>query len=333
MFLVQPLKSAIKLPLEAMAARFGRHRRAASKPLLWIIMYHRVLPPQDPRYALEEPGMIVEPETLTLHLDVLREFFTLMPLGEWVTRRQAGLPLPPRACAITFDDGWRDNAEYAFPILDLAQVPATLFAVSDMIGGHEQFWPNRMQRLLRLPAEQRAEISWLHELLPDGQADAERSAQAIYSLKSFSDPELLDLIQEAEQKLGLEPDREPALMDWDQLRQIADNPLFEIGSHTRRHIRLRNDLDPDVLADEVIQSKKKLEEELNRPVELFCYPNGDTCAAAVQMVSSHYRAAVTTRAGINRAADADLYLLHRFGVHQDASHNRRKLLARVADWP
>ncbi len=331
--MLQSVKNLAKLPLETLAARFGQHRRAVSEPSLWIIMYHRVLPRTDPRHALEEPGMIVEPETLKLHLEVLREFFTLLPLSEWVERRASGKPLPDRSCAITFDDGWRDNFEYAFPLLERAQVPATLFAVSDMIGGNEAFWPNRIQRLLQLPAEARSGIRWLQELLPQGHADAELSAQAIYSLKRYSDPQLLEMIGEAEERLGLEPEGEASLMDQAQLRAISDNPLFEIGSHTRRHIRLREDLDRKVLADEVALSKTRLEEMLDKPVELFCYPNGDYCDAAVETVSQHYKAAVTTRSGINRASSADSFLLHRFGVHQDASRNRRKLLARVADWP
>jgi peptidoglycan/xylan/chitin deacetylase (PgdA/CDA1 family) len=333
MSVIQPLKNLAKLPLEMLAARFGHHRKAAAEPQLWIIMYHRVLPASDPRHAQEEPGMIVEPATLKMHLEVFREFFTLIPLREWVARREAGKPLPDKACAITFDDGWLDNHQYAFPLLEQAQVPATLFAVSDMIGTTEAFWPNRIQRLLQLPPEQRADIGWLNDLLPQGQADGERSAQAIYALKSHSDPDLLVMLDEAEQALGVEAPTRAALMDWSQLREIAANPLFDVGSHTRHHIRLRGDLDRQRLEDEVVLSKQRLEQELDQPVELFCYPNGDYCDAAVTAVARHYRAAVTTRPGINRASSAHPQLLRRFGVHEDASHNRRKLLARVADWP
>jgi len=327
------VKNAIRFPIESLAVKFGKHRRRLTEPRLWIMMYHRILPRHDPRYIKEEPGMIVEPNTLKLHLQVLREEFTLISLNEWVERRNSGRPLPEKACAITFDDGWLDNYEYAFPVLAHAGVPATLFAVSDMIGTREAFWPNRMVRLLQQPADQRDSIPWLKKLSGSQPMDSEVSAQVIYSLKDHPDHELIDLIEAAEQSLGLTPDPNPALMDWQQLREVSDNELFDVGSHTSHHFRLNADLDPDIMQQEIVNSKNRLEQELNRPVNLFCYPNGDYTENAVQEVSRHYLAAVTTQPGINHASEPSPFLLQRFGVHQDISFNRRKLLARLADWP
>ena len=72
---------------------------------------------------------------------------------------------------------------------------------------------------------------------------------------------------------------------------------------------------------------------LDKPVDLFCYPNGDYTENAVKEVARHYSAAVTTQPGINNLSRANLLKLTRFGVHQDVSFNRRKLLSRLADWP
>ena len=78
--------------------------------------------------------MYVSPDTLAMHLRVLKQHFTLIDLGEWLSLRAAGGALPDRACCITFDDGWRDNYEYGLPVLAAAQVPATVFLVTDFIG-------------------------------------------------------------------------------------------------------------------------------------------------------------------------------------------------------
>ncbi len=332
MSLKQTLKQLVKRPVQSAAARFGPQNRRSDRPRLWVLMYHRILPPEDPRYASEEPGMIVHPDTLRMHLRVLRDTFTLMPLGEWVARAEQGRPLPDKACAITFDDGWRDNYEYAFPILQQEQVPATLFAVSGLIGTREQFWPNRIVRLLQQPVETRQSIGWLNALAQEGNLEAEASAQVIYSLKQYPDDRIIGMIEEAESSLGLEPPEAPALMDWEELRELSDSSLVEIGSHTCRHVRLREDLDHETLKRELVDSKAELTERLGRPVDLFCYPNGDYCAAAVEGVRRHYRAAVTTRGGIN-APDGDSLLMHRFGVHQHSSDRPERLLARLSGWP
>ena len=327
------VKNTIRFPVESIAARYGQHRRRSREPRLWIMMYHRVLPRHDPRYALEEPGMIIEPDTLRLHLQILKEEFTFISLNEWVERKNSNHSLPEKACVITFDDGWLDNYEYAFPLLEEASVPATLFAVSDMIGTCEAFWPNRIVRLLQQPSSKRDSISWLQKLSSNQSVNSEISAQAIYSLKNYPDHHLLQLIESAEQTLGLGPQANPSLMNWQQLRQLSDNELFDIGSHTSHHFRLSADLDSDIMQQEIKASKKRLEKELDKPVTLFCYPNGDYCENAVKEIARHYKAAVTTKPGINISSSTDLFTLQRFGVHQDISFNRRKLLARLADWP
>ena len=329
----QFIKNTIRLPIESLAAKYGQHRRQSPEPRLWIMMYHRILPKHDPRYALEEPGMIVEPDTFRLHLQVLKEEFTLLSLNEWVERKNSNQPLPEKACAITFDDGWLDNFEYAFPILEQASVPATLFAVSDMIGTCELFWPNRIVRLLQQTSDKRNSIKWLQKLSTNQPIDSNTSAQVIYSLKNNPDHHLLQLIEEAEQTLGITPETSPSLMNWQQLRQLSDNELFDIGSHTSHHFRLKADLNPAIMQQEIIESKKQLEMELEKPVNLFCYPNGDYCDSAIKEIAKHYKAAVTTQSGINTSANTNLFTLQRFGVHQDVSFNRRKLLAKLANWP
>lgn len=327
------VKNLIRYPAELLASKYGQHRRQSRDPRLWIMMYHRILPRNDPRYHLEEPGMIVEPATFQMHLQILKEEFTLISLREWVDRKICNRPLPAKACAITFDDGWLDNHDYAFPLLDKASVPATIFAVSNMVGTHDIFWPNRVVRLLQQPSHIRDSIPWLKELSGNRPANAEFSAQAIYSLKKYSDHDLLQLIESTEKTLGVQPAATPSLMNWQQLRKISDNDLFDVGSHTCHHFRLSTGLDPGILQREVTESKKFLENKLDKPVVLFCYPNGDYSDDALRVVSQHYKAAVTTESGVNYSSNADLLKLKRFGVHQDISHNRRKLLASLADWP
>lgn len=330
------MKQQIKSIIQHAASRFGSYRVNTNTARLWVLMYHRILPKNDARFAQEEPGMIVTPSSFRQHLRELKHLFELLPLSEWIERRNTGAPLPKRACAVTFDDGWLDNYEFAFPILQQEQVPATLFAVSHMVGTRSQFWPNRVARLIsgRLNWQQENALNWIRRAggewaqVPTGH---EQLAHIIARLKQVSDAELKELLDTSEQQLGLTPMETPALVDWDQLRAMQNSGLVEIGSHTCNHFRLTHDLPPQIAEDEIIQSKKTLEQQLDRPVNLFCYPNGDATPHAIRLVSEHYKAAVTTQRGINSSRTAPHQLL-RIGVHEHVSDTPTKFKARLSGW-
>lgn len=316
-----------------LASRFGPHCFSGSAPRLWIMMYHRVLPIVDIRYATEEPGMIVTPDTFRQHLRELKRLFTVLPLSEWVERHAAGKVLPQRACAITFDDGWLDNFEYALPILQQEQVPATVFAVSHMIGTDLIFWPNRLARLLQLDSRH-GSLNWLKRFAgyqDDGALGRETSSLIIKSCKQFSDKEIQQKLDIAEAQLKLPKLSSHSLMNWDQLRTVQKSGLMDVGSHTCHHYRLTEALSEDTMTQEIIESRNLLERELDQPVKLFCYPNGDVSPSAVRLVRETYSAAVTTKRGIN-SAGLDMHMLQRIGVHEDVSHTPMLLRARLSGW-
>lgn len=299
-------------------------------------MYHRVLPASDPRFASEEPGMVVTPDTFRQHLRELKALFTVLPLVEWIARRKNGKPLPSRACAVTFDDGWLDNYEYALPILEQEQVPATIFAVSGMIGTRREFWPNRLARVLTTHTQQlnHPSLQWLRPFaenagVPSGSPDW--IAPIINSCKRLSDEELTAHLDKSEAALMLTGSQSPSLLSWEQLREMQRSGLVDVGSHTCNHYRLVANLNAQTMSREISESRKLLEEQLGKPVTLFCYPNGDASAAAVSLVREHYDAAVTTRRGINTAS-ADNYTLSRIGVHEDITGTPTSFRARLSGW-
>ncbi len=107
--------------------------------------------------------------------------------------------------------------------------------------------------------------------------------------------------------------------------------LVDIGSHTCHHTRLVDGLSEQILHAEIVDSRRRLESELDKPVNLFCYPNGNVSPAAATLVSQHYAAAVTTQFGINRP-DAPTHLLQRIGIHEDVSNTPTRFRARLSGW-
>lgn len=315
--------------------------RIKERPWLLILAYHRVLPTGHPDRTTEQPGMYVSPDTLALHLKVLRRYFTITPLSQWIAGVVRG-EVPDRACAITFDDGWRDNFDHAFPVLRSEGVPATIFLVSDYVGSSYQFWPTRLARLLldqdgsdrhrRLRASLGALGDGVSGFEGEGSAFSQREVdEVIGRCKSqYTDQEIMAFLDAAERKPA-ESARlaERDILTWDEIRVMSDSGLIEFGSHTRRHIRLESRTTTEVMREEIVGSKRVLEERLGRPVHMFCYPNGDYCPAAVELVRNAYSAAVTMNRGTNPRS-CNPYLLRRVGVHDAASNTRNSFLAWLA---
>ncbi len=232
-----------------------------------ILMYHRVLPTDDERMQDEEPGMVVTPESFALQLQILRQHFVVIHLADWLQRRQQGLPLPQRACAITFDDGWLDNYQFAFPLLQQYQVPATIFLVSDMVDTKRNFWPERLAELLRVTATQHRELwdapayRWLRELSTNYEFGKQPpNREQLFALfnqaKQQTDDELharIDAMQNSSKSL---PAPNAAVVNWDQVTEMTNSGFVDFGSHTCDHIRLTDKISFKDTEHQIVASKR-----------------------------------------------------------------------------
>lgn len=333
------MKQLIKSCAATLANQFGPHRLGGSRhaPRLWVLMYHRILPAQDLRYPLEEPGMIVEPETFAMHLRELKKHFDVMDFDEWLALRAQHQPLPKRACVITFDDGWYDNYEFALPLIQQEKVPVTLFAVVDKIATDFQFWPNLVSALLASNALTTLKkhplfASALTDIPTHAIINRELMARVIHSLKQFSDADIFNALDEIRWKSLLNFELPRGLMNWDELRAMQNSGLVKIGSHTANHKRLNKNLSGEELHQEIVASHQRLKEILPEAVDIFCFPNGDYNQAALNLVENTYSAAVTTARGIVSGTTTPIHQLCRIGLHQHVSNSPRLLGARLSGW-
>jgi len=157
------MKSAVKASLMKtyLASGIPRARTRISAALgrgrLTVITYHQVQDPAD-------DGSSVGIAAFQQQMEYLRDAYQVVPLGEAVKRLARGRP-PDRLVAITFDDGYLDNAATAAPIMYRLGLPATFFVSTDMIGSTRPF-PHDLDR--RRPPQ--AHMSWddLRRLSADG---------------------------------------------------------------------------------------------------------------------------------------------------------------------
>jgi len=101
------------------------------------------------------------------------------------------------------------------------------------------------------------------------------------------------------------------MMSWRELQSL-DPGCITVGSHTVNHPILST-LGPEELEFEMAESRRILEEKLQRPVDQFCYPNGSHNPGVVTAARRHYRVAVTTEPGFVRGGE-DLLQLPRLGI-------------------
>jgi len=301
---------------------------------LAVLTYHRVLPRGDAAWNSEQPGMCVTPQTLTMHIEVLREHFEIVDLQDWLERARSNRPLPARACCLTFDDGWRDNHDHAFPVLQRAAAPATIFLVAGLIGSHYQFWPNRLASLLRALQESpgsfgAAELASIG-IMPGAESGFEARLDAAVSFcKRMPDAAVIEKLEALDSRLPAAARTVTRdLMNQEEILALQRSGLVRFGSHSIHHTRLVEGLDETLLSNEVRRSREMLESLLAQPVPLFCYPNGEYSSRALQVVHAAYDAAVTTRRGWNRR-DSDPWRLARLPLHEDISADRASFLARV----
>lgn len=343
-------RAALVRPLKDVARGAAAEVAARAAPFVWklrapgslvVLMYHRVLPADSSERRLEQPGMYVSPETLDLHLTELKTHFEPVHLDDWLRRARHGAALPRLACAITFDDGWRDNYEFALPVLAKHGAPAAIFLVSHLIGSTGRFWPNRLMSLLdrsfAVPGSvpfpdplRRIVEPILANARRRGALRAEDGDLAVQAAKELREERIRELICAAEGG-GAHSAEKRELLNAEEVTLLASSGLVRFGSHTATHFRVGGEVAIDDLEREVVGSRRELQEICGQPVDLFCYPNGETSPAAIDMARRNYLGAVTTRKGWHTASQ-DAYLIARIGLHEDVSSTPQAFLSRVSGW-
>ncbi|MCI0392818.1 MAG: polysaccharide deacetylase family protein [Acidobacteria bacterium] len=291
-----------------------------------LLNRHRALILTYHRFYTNDHGVITSASAFSEQLAYLKAHYRVVPLSQIV--EQMSLPGEPqnRLAAITIDDGYRDAYEIAFPLLRRYSLPATLFVVTEFVERRVWLWPDKMRYLTSLarPQELVAAIEGreLRISLSDDRSREEAAEKVNSELKRLSDEAKDEAIDSIAASLDITipqaPPEEYASIGWDQAREM-DAKGVEIGSHTMTHPILTN-IGDTRLRCELSESRNQIEAVLRRPVEHFCYPNGDYDERVrKEAVRAGYRCAVTSTDGLN-ATGHDLFTLRRINTERDMTH-------------
>lgn len=243
-----------------------------------ILGYHRIADVTQDEYEV-----CVTPDHFAEQMEMLSRHASPVSLKRLVHHLKEG-SLPPKSVAVTFDDGYVDNLYEAKPVLEKYAIPATVFVCTGYAG--REFWWDELERLVM---SSKAELS---AFLPDagkgqfvwdppgvsreaGSESRRKFSQALYNFLLVLDIEEQEHVMNAIRgwaNVSLN-DVNARAMTHDELLQLADGGLIEIGAHTRHHPMLPR-LAQERQREEIVGSKNDLEGLLGVRVDGFAYPNG-----------------------------------------------------------
>jgi peptidoglycan/xylan/chitin deacetylase (PgdA/CDA1 family) len=276
--------------------------REPERPL--VLCYHRVVDDFEAAARTEMRSMLTSREMFERHLDCVGRRFRFVSLDEIGERLASGVPFTERVAAVTFDDGYQDVYEHAYPVLKRKGIPGAVFVVTDLVG--RPFWQIH-DKLYHLVAK--AYATWddprreLCGLLSDLGLPGEqmtRPAAAISTplravsalLPLLSQTSVRRVMEGLEANVGNGFHDIPQSLTWPMLLEMRRNDII-VGSHTRTHVRLPME-SPETVAEELETSKRELEQQLGEPIEHFAYPDGQFTGPVVAAVArAGYRYAYT----------------------------------------
>ena len=233
-----------------------------------------------------------------------------------------------RFAMITFDDGYVDNYEFAYPVLRTNDATGVFFVATGFIDEPRLAWWDEIAWMIRSSKRDTLRLAenWLDEPLKLDRSDRRQVInqllRACYRLDGCRTKQFLDGIAE-ETGSGRAP-KEAAneqWMTWDMIREMSAGGM-DFGAHTVTHPILAN-LTAEEQGMEVCESRLRIEKQLDRPITSLSYPvgkresfNDETRAA----LSKHgFDCAFSYYGGHSSGADIDRFDIPRVAIESDVS--------------
>ncbi len=245
--------------------------RVLFKNQLTILMYHGVVRASPP----VADWCLITREAFGRQMDYLSQRFEVLPLVDAATVLASGAIRCPTA-AITFDNGYQNNFDVAFPILRERELPATIFLNTGLVGGDQTVWFGRLNTALA--RTDKKSVAW-RNMHYDISFPAARAAAWQAALKELEHEELLRQSADLIETLGsvpdwpVEPQSPYRMLDRESIQTMADSGLIEFGAHTYTHTILTR-VSPQTAREEIEMSVRAIQELTGKPCRVFAYPNG-----------------------------------------------------------
>ncbi len=277
-----------------------------------VFTLHQVRPEGEERPFAPNRILEVTPEFLDSVLDQVEEAgLDVVSLDEAARRLTEGTDR--RFVVFTFDDGYRDNLEHAYPLFKKRNLPMTIYVPTDYPDGKGELWWLALEQIVAR-ADHGIELCRNRELwqLPTGTAaEKQRSFEQIYWwLRSLDEARQRQIVRILADRYDIDmaKDCRDLIMTWDEIRSLAADPLVTIGAHTKGHYAIAK-LTEESALEEMAGSADRIEDEIGARPQHFSFPYGDPGSAGRRDFALAqelgFKTAVTTRKGMLFPAHAE----------------------------
>ena len=232
---------------------------------IWCL--HRVVPNRS--WALPNRELEITPDYLEqLILSYMGNGYCFVSIDSIVERlNKMRWPWQKKMVNVSFDDGFRDIYEYAYPIFKKYNIPFTIYLTTAFPEGKAELWWIKLERL----------INQYTTLIVQGEE---------YRCETMEEKNQVfnDLMQriyhcsDTPSKVfgkwfaNYQIDMDNLALTWDELAEMLSSGLLIVGSHTQSHPMLTK-IPTDEVLTELKESKTIIEQHLSVPVNHFSYPH------------------------------------------------------------
>jgi peptidoglycan/xylan/chitin deacetylase (PgdA/CDA1 family) len=318
--------------------------RLPAQDLLLVLNYHRIG---------DRDADLFDPDIFSATGDEFNEQVAFLKKQGWlVTLEEAQAFVdgtqkertPRYRVLITFDDGYLDNYQIAFPVLRSHKAQAVFFLVTGIVGsGHVPWW-DQIAFLVKTARQRKFTLRYPAELAIDldqnGWLASLRDILALYKTPANTDGErfLGELAENIKADAEL-PTEQRRFLDWEEARKMLAGGMA-VGSHTHSHPVL-NQLNAEQQRDELTRSRALLQDKLNIKADSIAYPVGVTSSFSplTEAIAEEcgYRTAFSFHGGINRPTQTAAYDVKRVAVSGESQlrFRMRAINCRVTGeyWP
>ncbi len=310
------------------------HKSIAENDLT-IITYHGIV---------DEPLKIfdwcfLDKDSFREQVVYLKNHFNVVQLSKAIELIING-QLENSTAVITFDDGFQNNFDVAYPILKDAGVPATIFISTGYVDTEDTIWFCRLNQAFNRSFKR--ELHWNSHCfnIEDIEKKYIASSKITFELKALPHSRLIKEVKSIISQLG-DNFHEPVGLDSpyrmlcsNAIKKMVESGLIEFGAHTHTHAIL-SPLPSKEKQKEIIKSVSELEKITKTPCKLFAYPNGgaaDFDNETIRILKSlGINAAVSMIPGPN-FSDTQLLQLRRYSVGADTNIEQFKTIVHHLDW-
>ncbi len=271
------IRSGIGSRLPAWAGAVA-HRVLAARPVWRLLrsglpnglglMYHRISGPD-----AVFPGLGVQ--VFRAQMRWLRDNCTILDPDSLPFRELPHGALKP-AVVVTFDDGYRDYHDHAYPVLRELGIPSLVFLSTGFMDDPKKLlWSDRLYLGVQRARRQECALPWQPERtfqLSDAPSRAAFLRVCKRHLKTLPEADKDaqgDAVLAALDATPIDVGRQ--MLDWSEVRRCSD--LTRWGGHTHSH-RILSRLSPEQSEIEIATCRERIVAETARATRLFAYPNG-----------------------------------------------------------